>query len=509
MAALRNTSQKSQRKSDPLHKGHALIAAGRISEALSSFEAALEADPDSTPALAGLGVAAQRLGMVEAATDFFARALMLDTDAIEARAGLASAYRAADKHDQDIEVLKEGIDRNPSAAPLWLSLGNTVREQNDFEKAETFYREAVNLKPRYGAALGNLADLLFDKGDREVAMEHYDRAVQCSPKNAQLRLNRAVAALSLGDTSKGWREYEWRFRAMESPLRYHHGLRPWDGKEMPDRTLLITAEQGVGDQIMFASCIKKAAELFKGKIIIECEARLVPLFARSFPDATVHEQYLIEQDGTRHAKYHWLEGVGGAHRSIHLASLPKLLRVDGNWAPESPNYLGTDETEVKAWEKWLSTLGEGPKTGLCWRSGNTAGVRGVQYAPLEAWASFAKQLPGELICTQYDASAGEVAELSDLIGRTVHLPPKLDQKQEIDRSCALFAALDQVVSAPTAVAAQSAAVGTKTVKVLYTRGWTSMDQEFEPFQPACKLASGNGNGDWTAVFDAAKAALAK
>ena len=509
MAVQRKPAHKSHQKADPLHKGHSLIAAGRISEALTAFEAALEADPNSTPALSGLGTAAQRLGMIEAAKDFFSKAIMLDPDQIEARGGLASAYRADDQHDHAIETLKEGIERNPSAAPLWLALGNTVREQGDLEKAETFYREAANIKPNYGAALGNLADLLYDKGECDDAMALYDRAVQGAPKNAQLRVNRAVAALADGDSSKGWREYEWRFRAMESPLRYHHGLRPWDGKEMADRTLLIAAEQGVGDQILFASAIAAAGALSKSKLIIECEERLVPLFQRSFPDAQVHAQNLIEQDGSRHAKYHWLKDAGGADRAVHLGSLPKILRMNADWAPEKTNYLCADKKETQLWSQWLQVLGTAPKYGLCWRSGKTTGVRAVQYAPLEAWAAFAKQLPGDLICTQYDASEAEVSDLSKLIGRPVHMPPKLDQKQDIDRACALLSALDQVISAPTAVASQAAALGTPTLKILNTKGWTAMGRaDYEPMQPACKLVNGDGSGDWKATFEAAKAALA-
>ena len=222
----------------------------------------------------------------------------------------------------------------------------------------------------------------------------------------------------------------------------------------------------------------------------------------------MHEQTLIEQDGSRHVKYHWLKEKGGAAFAIPMGSLPKLLKVDTDWQREESAYLVPCTEQKAKWADWLSGLGQGPWIGLSWRSGNVSGVRGNQYAPLEAWAAFANDLPGELVCIQYDANADEVAQLTDLSGRTIHVPPGLDQKNNIDGACALLSALTTVVSAPTAVASQSAAVGTPTVKVLSTQGWTNMGADHEPLQPACKVVHGNGSGNWAAVFESAKGLLA-
>ena len=104
------------------------------------------------------------------------------------------------------------------------------------------------------------------------------------------------------------------------------------------------------------------------------------------------------------------------------------------------------------------------------------GSRNLQFAPLEAWAQFLRELPGLLVCAQYDATAEEVAALETLSGRTIFVPPSLDQKNELDRTCAMLSALDAVASAPTAVAWLAAGAGVPAFKILYNTSWTSFGE---------------------------------
>jgi ADP-heptose:LPS heptosyltransferase len=153
-------------------------------------------------------------------------------------------------------------------------------------------------------------------------------------------------------------------------------------------------------------------------------------------------------------------------------------------------------------------IGASLATGICWRSGKAGGHRALQYAPLSTWAAFVRDLPGAIICAQYDATPGEIAALEAQSGRKIFVPPGLDQKTELDRSCAMLAALDVLVSAPTAVSWLSAAAGVKTVKVLYDTSWTAFAQGYEPLAPACVLAMPQHRGDWADTFSQAKKLIA-
>jgi hypothetical protein len=272
--------------------------------------------------------------------------------------------------------------------------------------------------------------------------------------------------------------------------------------------LLVRAEQGVGDQIMFLSAMpdllaRAAAD--GGSVILECEPRLVALAARSFPAATVRPQNLVSKNSIATADYGWLKAAGGANAVTLMGSLPRWLRGDVESFPEPHAFLMPDIAEHARWKDFFA--GAAPHIGICWRSGKSGGHRSVQYAPLEAWGMFLRDLPGSLVSCQYDATAEEIAALEQASGRSIVVPPALDQKNELDRTAAMLSALDILVSAPTAVSWLAAGTGTPTLKLLYDTSWTAFGQNFEPLAPSCRCVMPKMRGDWHDVFAQAAALI--
>jgi len=381
-----------------------------------------------------------------------------------------------------------------------------LREAGDVTTAETFYREALRLHPGYAPAMGNLADLLADRGGVDEALDLYERVLAADGQNAQARLNRAILLLMRGELRKGWRDYEYRLRIKERVIAADHGLPVWDGKARNGKTVLVTSEQGLGDQIMFASLVPELAAM-PGKVILEAEPRLVPLFARSFAGVDVVPAHMQKRGGTAVATYDWLKQKQGAHSTIALGSLPRLLRKDISTFPNPHAYLMADAGERARWEQWLKARGVGPFVGLCWRSGHVAGLRAAQYAPLEAWAAFIRDCEGTPVSLQYDVRADEIETLQRLSGRTILVPPMLDQKQEIDRTAAMISTLQAVISAPTSVSWIAAALGVPTFKILYNNSWTSFGEDYEPFAPSCVCMMPKVSGDWSDAFARTMSAL--
>lgn len=488
---------------DPYQAGLKLSASGRHLEAIAQYERALAIAPDDARVLFALGNTARTLGMAGPAAEFFRRVLAAEPDRLEAVVSLANLLRAQGQFDAAMALLNPALARDPSAPELWLTIGSTHREIGNHAEAERCYREAVGLRPDYAEALGNLADLLTDRGETAEALALYDAAVRFAPDNAQAKLNRAVLHLLGGNLKDGWKDYQARLKVPGKAPVPEHSLMRWSGGQLKKTRLLVSAEQGVGDHLMFASMIPDLAaraEADGGSVVLECDPRLVELFARSFAGVTVHGWDLETRGGVTRARYGWLKSVGGANAFVEMGSLPKILRGSIEAFPRPNAYLKPDALQMAVWGGALAGVGMGPFIGVCWRSGRSGGHRSLQYAPLEAWAAFIRELPGVVVNAQYDASPDEIEKLSALAGRPILTIDGLDQKNELDRTAALLASLDAVVTAPTAVSWLAAGVGVDTYKVLYDTSWTALGQSYEPFGPSCELMMPATRGDWADVF---------
>lgn len=488
---------------EPYTAGLKLSGEGRHAEAISQFERALAVRPDDPRVLFALGNTARALGMAAPAEEFYRKVLVQDPARLEALVSLANLLRAQGQLPAAEALLAPALARTPDAPELWLTMGSTHREMGDPVRAAEHYREALARRPNYAAAMTNLADILTDDGETAAALNLYDRAVSIEPHNAQARLNRAILHLLAGNLKDGWRDYGARLKIAGKVPVAEHKLTRWNGSSLKRTRLLVTAEQGVGDQLMFASMIPdlvRRAESDGGSIILECEPRLVSLFARSFPAATVHAWDLETRGGTTRARHGWLKQTGGANAFIEMGSLPKLLRGSIDAFPAHNAFLKPNPLDMARFGALLETIGDGPFIGVCWRSGNVAGHRALQYAPREAWAAFIAQLPGTVVSVQYDAREDEVEALAQASGRPIVFLSDVDQKNELDRTAALLASLDAVVSAPTAASWLAAGTGTDTYKVLYDSSWTAFGQAHEPFAPACELTMPKRRGDWADVF---------
>jgi tetratricopeptide (TPR) repeat protein len=485
--------------------GLKLSSQGRHGEAIAHFEQALALQPDDPKVLFALGNTASQLGQPNLAEQFFRRVLTQDPCRTEAIVNLSNLLRANGQFDAAIALLIPAIAREPKAAELHLTLGSAWRERGDLDRAKLHYQAALIARPDYALALANLADLLCDEGQRDVARTLYDKAIKVEPGNAQVRLNRAILHFLNGDLKEGWRDYAARvdIPGKVPAIAGEQRLAPWNGENLKKKRLLVRSEQGVGDQILFASVIpdlRTRADADGGSVILECEPRLETLFARSFPGVTVKPAALRTLNGVAVADYGWLKSVGGVNAATLMGALPRYLRGGMEDFPKPHVFLAPDAEETARWKESFAP----GAIGICWRSGKLGGHRSIGFAPLESWGAFLRDTDATFVCVQYDARPEEIAELEAISGKKLIVPQGIDQKNELDRAAALMAGLSLVVSAPTAVACLAAAVGTRTLKLLYGLSWTAMGRDHEPFLPACQCVMPRRAGDWADVFDQAK-----
>ena len=435
---------------------HAL-ADSDFDRAHTHFIQALAADPADVDSLIGLATAHAQQGEMPEARALLEKALELSPEHPAAHDILGNVLREQGRLAEAIESYERALAAEPRRASALSNQALCLRDLGRFNAAIEQLKHAVELNPSDVTVRSNLAALLFDVGDFDPAMAHVDTILREQPNHAPTRMTRALALLRHGDFANGWPDYEWRDHDVASAA-YPYTV--WDGTRLDDQsTLLVCAEQGLGDQIMFASCIPDLLALAP-RCVIECDPRLVRLFARSFPAAHVYAH-------RKKATQPWLADRIVPSAKTWIGSLPLRFRsTPGDFSGRGGPYLTADSAKTATWKERLDALGPGLKIGVSWRGGVPTTRRALRSVDLAQW-HYLLQLPGiHWISLQYGECRDELAKAEQLTG--AHIAHWEDAIADYDETAALVCALDLVISVQTAVVHLAGALG-KHVWVLVPR----------------------------------------
>jgi ADP-heptose:LPS heptosyltransferase len=215
----------------------------------------------------------------------------------------------------------------------------------------------------------------------------------------------------------------------------------WDGTK--EQTVLVYGEQGLGDEIMYASIFEDAAQ--DANILVECDERLEGLFRRSFPHLTVH--------GTRRSDSDWVD----AHKldaSIPSGMLTKLYRTQRDSFP-GKRYLIADPERKLQWRALFNSWGKRPKIGICWSGGSPYCKPDERHMGLEAFRPLIESLNADFVSLQYKDADAEIAET----GLPVRHIKRAVQSPDYDDTAAFVAELDMVIGVHTSVHHLAGALG--------------------------------------------------
>jgi len=358
---------------------------------------------------------------------------------------------------------------------LGLILG---RELGQLDEGERLLRRALEPDPCWPIALSNLGWILLEKGDHEQGLHLLDAALARDPDDHETRLMRAYMNLKRGEFATGWRDFEARHQSKFAVSRPYRFAR-WDGTPIRGKTLLIYGEQGLGDQIMFASCFGEAIAR-AGRCVIECDPKLVALFARSFPGAWVQASVPAGEEPR------WLAQTGPIDWQIPMGSLPGFWRRNWGEFPQHNGYLRAAPERIAYWRARLDALGPGLKIGLSWRGGVAATRRHLRSIALDQFLPLLR-LPATFVSVQYGDCASDIDSLRQ--AHRVNLPHWQDALEDYDETAALVCALDLVISVCTAVIHLSGALGRPVwVLVPAVAEWRYLDHgEALPWYPSARL----------------------
>jgi tetratricopeptide (TPR) repeat protein len=487
----------------------ALEKMGHNHKALLTFERAFALDPDDSDLLLNLGLTAWNMKMIDAAAKMFRLFIAARPDSPLGHNNLGMVLCEQGDTERAIETLRGAIYQMPAESILWNSLATVLAENGRAEESLTFYREAIRLDPGFSRPYHNLGFALSHLGRLDEALEAYDaaleRAVDATDRAEGIH-SRSICLIGMGRLEEGWREYEIRnTERFRGHIRHMIKAPYWQGEPLDGKRLLVTGEQGLGDEFMFANVLPDLQRAVgeTGKLQIVVDPRLVPLFQRSFPKAEVgsyDDRKLVTPDGNKELRFvPWAVKDGEPDFYTMMGSaLQYHRRKLEDFRHEA--FLTPDPVRVAAYRALLEAIGPGPYAGICWRSMMLNTKRKKYYSALDDWGAVLKTPGVTFVNVQYGDCAEELAHAEEHHGVKIHSIEGLDLKNDIDGAAALSAALDLVISAPTAAAATAAAVGTEVWFLTAGRTWPQLGTDKYPWYCKTRVLCPEMFGDWTSLM---------
>lgn len=465
-----------------------LTSTGQITEAITAWKLAVRYRPQDADGLYNLARLLQEREQHEEALGLLEQAITFAPNHPEALSNRSAALLACGRPADAVASARAALAVRPDYAMALCNLGAALQEDNQPQAAEQALRQAHALQPEQIEILCSLAVCLLALGQQDDALALLRQAEHLAPHHPEIRFNFALALLRSGEYALGWRLYGWRKRraSHSSPAPRYPTLLP-DAFPVSGARLLITPEQGIGDEIMFAGLLP-AVQARGQAVALHCDPRLQSLLQRSFPDLTI----LSATD----------QPPADVAVECACGDLPGLLGLHGQqaaWLPEQ--FLRCDDARRDALRQ---QYGGQRRIGLSWAtSSRRTGTR--RSIPPALLASLAD---GETDATAFvSLQYGDPARLADAIGPAVHVDPAIDQMSDLDAFAAQVAAMDLVITIDNSTAHMAAALGVPTWLLLpFDADWR-WQLPGGQWYPTMRMFRQSSAGDWQPVIAEVKAAL--
>ena len=470
-------------------------------KAAASFRAALAVTPELVSAHANLGLVLKESSRREEALVHLRRAHELAPEADGTLRNLVTTLIECDLCEEALAVASAAVERNPAAYEARLFLAFAQLKLNEPEAALACYDDALKIRSDDPELYYHRGLAFQDLGRLPEAFADYERAHVLQPGFATF--HRTLAYLLVGDFQRGWESYEERHLSTDSVVLRTSSRSRWDGSSpLAGRTILVFSEQGLGDEIMFASILPQLISV-AGHCIIECDRRLLGIFRRSFPTATVYaatpDRTVPPEIATRKIDF-----------EVAAGSLPRYFRRSLDEFPRHSGYLRADPQRVAAWRERLARLGPGLKVGISWTGGVRKTRRALRSIPLGRLLPVLTTPEARFISLQYTPeAAAEIAEAEKK--HPVRIEQWADAIEDYEETAALVLALDVVVSVCTSIVHLSGSLGQRVwVMAPYSPEWRyGFSGESMPWYPSVRMFRQPAFGEWDPVISSVAAELGR
>ena len=463
--------------------GQALHALKRDGEALDCFDKALALAPGDVAMLNSHANALLSLGRAEDALGEFRQVLAKAPQHAEARLNAGIALATLGRPDEAVAEFDAAVALMPGHPAAHFNRGLALFELGRYADAVAAYDRALAAAPEHAGAFLNRGRALAALNRYDEALPNYDRAIALRKDDADAHFMKAMALLTRGDYRRGFQDYEWRWRRSGMPAPKSRGRPLWLGEyPLHRKTILLHAEQGLGDTIQFARYVPRLAAA-GAKVVLEVQPELVATLARLDGAAAVIAR-----------------GDAPPPYDVHcpLGSLPLALKTELATVPADIPYLSADESHLAKWSERLGSLPR-PRVAIAW-SGNPSHIndrnRSVPFAKLAPL--FAAAPGAQFVSIQRELRSDDAAALAGA-PRVTHFGAELENFAD---TAAAIAQCDLVIAVDTAVAHLAGALGRPLwVLVPFAPDWRwTLNGETSPWYPAARLFRQTALGDWDGVI---------
>lgn len=413
--------------------GLVLMEAGNLQGAEERFKQAANYDKHYPDPWNNLGIVAQRRCDFSTACEYFRQAIAIDPNYPTAQGNLGLSLRELQKPNEALAYLQHAVNLDPASAEHRLNLGILLADMEVLEDAKAQLIRATEIAPKMADIYVALGNTLYKLGQRDEAVAMLKKALSLDTNNAEAQASLGEIELASGNFSEGWAHYEFRLAGRESP-RQDYPYKPWECDDLQGKTLLVYGEQGLGDTILFASCIPDVLQQAAGCVLV-CDPRLAPIFQRAFPEVLVVE----------HTPKSPLPIIPvPVDACVAIGSLPRYFRTHWSDFP-SKAYLSPEPERVHYWRNQLDSLGCGQKVGVSWRGGLVKTGRAARSLELNELLPLLQLEGAHFISLQYGECAQELLHLREDANISVHHWP--EAVHSLEETAALMCALDLTVTA--------------------------------------------------------------
>ncbi len=492
--------------------------AGELDKAEALYRAVTALDPARAEAHYHLGLLYHRQNKLQEAMVAFREAVYAKSDFAEAYAGLGTVLKAQGMRDNALIFYDQALKLAPLAAPTHSNMGVLLNEMGRPGEAEQAFRRAMACSPDYEWAYLNYAPALLDLAahDRGVtaclrgvtlnpdsslarynlgaayktlrqidqSIDAFRKAIELQPDFAEAHFALGQMLLTRGDFAEGWREYDWRWKLAEYAwMENVHGkfTQPrWAGEDIKGKTILIFAEQGLGDAIQYVRYVPKIVA--KGaKVVLAVHAPLIPLFSQlKGVEVVALDQVPLPSFDVQ----------------CPLLTLPLLFNTDADSIPGEVPYLVADPAQAVRWRKRIG--GDGLRVGVVWAGNPTQKGDRWRSPGLKAVMPVFSTPGVTFVALQMGPGRNDLAD-NPLPANVLDLGPEI---RDFADTAAIMDGLDLVITSCTAPLHLAGALGVKTWAMIpYSPHllW-QLERSDSPWYPSLTLYRQDAPGvDWLGV----------